>query len=84
MVRVPRWNHRLKLLGLLTLACAFPIHLLATGPDWVCHVLRLSCHRTGTQADAVAVPLYRLHAALAYLLAVPSLLQLHASPKPQL
>lgn len=72
-VRVRRWEHRLKLLGLLTLAYAFLVHflvhLLVTQPDHRRRLLRLGCHRTGTRADAVAVPLYRLHAALAYLLA---------------
>jgi hypothetical protein len=68
-VRVRRWDHRLKLLGLLSLAYAFLVHLLATHPNRVRQLLRLGCHRTGTPAGAVAAPLYRLPAALAYLLA---------------
>ncbi len=69
-VRVRDWEHRRKLLGLLTLAYAFLVHLLATQPAHVRCLLRLGCHRTGRHADAVATPLYRLHAALAFLLAV--------------
>ncbi len=68
-VRVHQWDHRCKLLTLLTLAYAFLIHLLATQPDTVRLLLRLGCHRTGQHADAATLPLYRLHAAVAYLLA---------------
>lgn len=69
-VRVRRWDHRLKLLGLLTLAYAFLVYLLTTQSEQIRRLLRLGCHRTGSHASAVATPLYRLHAALAYLLAV--------------
>lgn len=51
-------------------AYAFLIHLLATQPDRVRLLLRLGYHRTGRHAGAVTLPLYRLHAAVASLLAI--------------
>jgi hypothetical protein len=66
--RVWAWERRLRLLLLVTLAYAFLLALLDTALDalrqWL---LRQWCHRTGRRLKAVAMPLYRLRAALSRL-----------------
>jgi hypothetical protein len=66
--RVWRWENRLKLLLMVTLAYAFLLSLLqasyAVVRDWL---LKHWCHRTGKRYREVSVPLYRLRAALSRL-----------------
>lgn len=61
------WERRAKLLALASLALAFLVSLVATLPDLVTLVLRAGCHRTGRRARQGTCPLYRFHAALAWL-----------------
>lgn len=61
------WERRAKLLALVSLALAFLVSLVASLPDLVALVLRAGCHRTGRRARQGTCPLYRLHAALAWL-----------------
>lgn len=60
------WERRAKLLALVSLALAFLVSLVATLPDLVALVLRAGCHRTGRRARHWTSPLYRFHAALAW------------------
>jgi hypothetical protein len=71
--RVEDWDVRLKLLLLACLAYAFLLHLLDPSfDDLRADLLRNWCHRTGKRYQAVALPLYRLRAALSRLwLAAP-------------
>jgi hypothetical protein len=61
------WERRAKLLALASLALAFLVSLVASLPDLVTLVLRAGCHRTGRRARQGPSPLYRLHAALAWI-----------------
>lgn len=61
------WERRTKLLALASLARAFLVSLVATLPDRVALVLRVGCHRTGRRARQGTCPLYRFHAALAWI-----------------
>ncbi len=61
------WERRARLLALVSLALAFLVSLVATLPDLVALVLRVGCHRTGRRARQGTCPLYRFHAALAWL-----------------
>jgi hypothetical protein len=61
------WERRAKLLALASLALAFLVSLVATLPDLVTLVLRAGCHRTGRRARQGTCPLYRFHAALAWI-----------------
>ena len=61
------WERRAKLLALVSLALAFLVSLVATLPDLVTLVLHTGGHRTGQRARSLACPLYRFHAALAWL-----------------
>jgi hypothetical protein len=67
-VRVYRWEDRLKLLGLVTLAYAFLMDLMGkagrSARDWLIDV---ACHRTGTHLRQVELPLSRLRLALSKL-----------------
>ena len=66
--RVADWDVRLKLLLLACLAYAFLLHLLDRSFDELrADLLRNWCHRTGKRYQAVAMPLYRLRAALSRL-----------------
>jgi hypothetical protein len=60
------WERRAKLLALVSLALAFFVSLVATLPDLVALVLRAGCHRTGRRTRQGTSPLYRFHAALAW------------------
>lgn len=60
------WERRAKLLALVAVALAFLVSLVATLPDLVALVLRVGCHRTGRRAGVWTSPLYRFHAALAW------------------
>jgi len=66
--RLWRWDERVKLLALATLAYAFLVQLLAARYEplrlWL---LRRYCQRTGWHLRRVTVPLYRLRAALSRL-----------------
>lgn len=66
-IRVRAWEPRRKLLGLVSLAYAFLVHLLASLPAARLTQLLRWAHRTGRQARDAAYPLYRLRAALAAL-----------------
>jgi hypothetical protein len=59
-------ERRAKLLALVSLALAFLVSLVATVPDLVTLVLRAGCHHTGRRAGVWTSPLYRFHAALAW------------------
>ena len=81
--RLWRWERRLKLLFMATLAYAFLLSLL----DWACQGLvewlfRHWRHRTGKRYRQFAIPLYRLRSALSrlWLAYPPSLLFLFQSP----
>jgi len=65
-VRVRRWEHRHKLLALVSLAYAFLLHLLGDSSSSLLTAVLRFAHRTGRQAQAWR-PLYRLRAALAHL-----------------
>lgn len=66
--RLHRWEHRLKLLLIATLAYAFLLSLLdPLLNDFRHRLLRHFCHRTGKRCRDAATPLYRLRAALAKL-----------------
>lgn len=71
--RLWRWDERMKLLALATLAYAFLLQLLAARYKplrlWL---LRRYCHRTGWHLHRVTVPLYRLRSAQRPLVATPS------------
>jgi len=66
--RLWRWQERMKLLAMATLAYAFLLQLLAPCYEplrlWL---LRSFCHRTGWHLRWVKVPLYRLRSALSRL-----------------
>jgi hypothetical protein len=67
-VRVYRWEDRLKLLGLVTLAYAFLMELIGkqkrkTGS----FLIDAACHRTGTHLREVELPFSRLRLALSQL-----------------
>jgi len=66
--RLWSWHHRLKLMMMVSLVYAFLLSLLETRFEvlttWL---LRHWCHRTGQHLRDVALPLYRLRAALARL-----------------
>lgn len=66
--RLWKWEGRLKLLLMVTLAYAFLLQLLVRSQtelrQWL---LRYYCHRTGRRARAAKAPLYRLRAALSRL-----------------
>lgn len=69
--RLQRWDHRLKLLLLATLAYAFLLTLLhPLLQDFRQRLLRHFCHRTGSRCRDASTPLYRLRTALAKLWAV--------------
>lgn len=73
-VRVYEWEVRLKLLGLLTLAYAFLMHVMSEQEhvprDWL---LDYACHRTGQHLQDVECPFSRLRIALSKLwLAFPA------------
>jgi hypothetical protein len=63
--RLHKWEHRCKLLSLLTLAYAFLLSLLSGEAQelrqWL---LDHWCHRTGRRMREVAAPLYRLRQAI--------------------
>jgi hypothetical protein len=61
------WERREKLLALVTLAYAFLVWLLTQPEELVAALLRVGCHRTGQRTRQTASPLYRLHAAMAFL-----------------
>ncbi len=67
-VRVSRWEDRLKLLGLVTLAYAFLMDLMAQphrrARDWL---LDYVCHRTGRHLQDVGLPFSRMRLALSKL-----------------
>lgn len=67
-LRVYDWEGRLKLLGMLTLAYAFLMHLMReqqrTARDWL---IDYACHRTGEHLRQVEIPFTRLRIALAKL-----------------
>jgi hypothetical protein len=66
--RLWRWERRLKLLFLATLAYAFLLSLLkSASPQLVEGLLRHWCHRTGKRYRQFAIPLYRLRSALSRL-----------------
>jgi hypothetical protein len=63
--RLHKWEHRCKLLGLLTLAYAFLLSLLDVDAQELRHwLLDNWCHRTGRRLREVAAPLYRLRQAI--------------------
>lgn len=66
-VRVRHWDARRKLLGLVSLAYAFLVDLLGTGPPGCLDQLMRWAHRTGERARRAWRPLYRLRLALAAL-----------------
>ena len=67
-VRVYRWEDRLKLLGLVTLAYAFLMELMdkesKKARDWL---IDTACHRTGTHLREVELPFSRMRLALSKL-----------------
>ena len=67
-LRVSRWEDRLKLLGLVTLAYAFLMEMMSTATkkarDWL---IAYACHRTGTHLREVELPFSRLRLALSRL-----------------
>lgn len=67
--RLWRWENRLKLLLIASLAYAFLLSLLAPALNALCTwLLRFWCHRTGTRCrDEVSTPLYRIRSALSRL-----------------
>ena len=66
--RLWRWDNRLKLLLIATLAYAFLVSLLDPAlADLRQILLRLWCHRTGKRLQQVKSPLYRLRTALSRL-----------------
>jgi hypothetical protein len=66
-IRVRAWEPRRKLLGLVSLAYAFLVAVLADLPGAVLTQVLRWAHRTGRKARDAAYPLYRLRAALAAL-----------------
>jgi hypothetical protein len=66
--RLIRWQHRMKLLLIATLAYAFLLSLLDPHlqalRNWL---LRTFCHRTGKRSRITPAPLYRLRLALHFL-----------------
>ena len=63
--RLWRWENRLKLLLMVTLAYAFLLSLLDERLELLrAWLLRYFCHRTGKRARETPSPLYRLRAAL--------------------
>ena len=66
--RLHRWDNRLKLLLIATLAYAFLLTLLHPLLQELRHrLLRQICHRTGKRCRGISAPLYRLSDALAKL-----------------
>jgi hypothetical protein len=66
--RLHRWEERLKLLLMATLAYAFLLSLLAPPLEELTRwLLRYWCHRTGKRLQRCLIPLYRLRMALARL-----------------
>ena len=67
-LRVYRWEDRLKLLGLVTLAYAFLMEMLdkdkRRARDWL---MAYACRRTGTHLRAVELPFSRFRLALSRL-----------------
>ncbi len=67
-LRVYRWEDRLKLLGLVTLAYAFLMEMMGKDKkkarDWL---MAYACHRSGTHLRAVELPFSRLRLALSRL-----------------
>jgi TorA maturation chaperone TorD len=66
--RLWKWENRIKLLLMASLAYAFLMTLLVESQplllEWL---LRYWCHRTGKKVKAAKVPLYRLRAAISRL-----------------
>ena len=63
--RLHKWEHRCKLLSLLTLAYAFLLSLLDVSAQEFRHwLLDNWCHRTGNRNREVSAPLYRLRQAI--------------------
>lgn len=73
--RLWRWECRLKLLFIVTLAYAFLLSLLDPCWEWLREwLLRHFCHRTGKRSQETLAPLYRLRSALSRLwLAYPAI-----------
>ena len=67
-LRVYRWEDRLKLLGLVTLAYAFLMEMMGKekkkARDWL---IAYACRRTGTHLREVELPFSRLRLALSRL-----------------
>jgi hypothetical protein len=67
-VRVYRWEDRLKLLGLVTLAYACLMELISKHQKKTgAFLLDVACHRTGTHLREVELPFSRLRLALSQL-----------------
>ncbi len=64
--RLWKWERRIKLLLMVTLAYAFLLQLLQW-PEWCTWLLRHFCHRTGKRSREVSAPLYRLRTAISRL-----------------
>lgn len=65
--RLWKWENRCKLLLLVTLVYSFLLTLVRTETELVAALLHHWCPRTGKRHRLVAVPLYRLRAALSQL-----------------
>ena len=66
--RLWKWEHRLKLLMLVTLVYSFLLFLLKPFySDTIKLLLELKCHRTGKRCKESLVPLYRIRWALSRL-----------------
>ena len=66
--RLWRWDNRLKLLLIASLALAFLFSLLdALSTQQLTHLFRSWCHRTGKRHRIASLPLYRLRSALSLL-----------------
>jgi hypothetical protein len=67
-LRLWKWEVRLRLLLLATLAYAFLLHLLSSSlAELRAFLLRNWCHRTGKRYLEAAAPLYRLRSAISRL-----------------
>ena len=66
--RLWRWDNRLKLLLIASLALAFLFSLIdSLSTEQLAHLLRSWCHRTGKRQRNASLPLYRLRSALSLL-----------------
>ncbi|MEL7339924.1 MAG: transposase [Bacteroidota bacterium] len=66
-IEAPRlwfWDNRMKLLGIVSIAYEFLLHLMRNWKIWAVPFMKTWCHRTGERYRNASIPLYRLRLAI--------------------